>query len=108
MNENMNLIYWVIGALIVLVLVLATGLLILSDRSAKTSAKQHPENTLDKLEIIIRLLMGGARLTPQKWDDDAVKMWATSIGLTVEELPNGDVIFKRPPPVPTVTPTASG
>lgn len=106
---DMNVVYWVIGALIVMVLALLTGFIIVSDRSVKTSAKQYPENTLDKYEVIIRLLFGAAKLTPAKWDDDAVKSWTATMGLSIEELPDGSVLFKRSEPsAPTVTPTAGG
>jgi len=93
---NMDVIYWVIGALIVLIMVLVTGFILVSDRSVKTSANQHPAGTLDKLEVIIRLLYSGARITPAMWDDDAVLEWAKSNGFQAEKDATGGLVLKRP------------
>lgn len=97
---NMDVIYWVIGALIVLIMVLVTGFILVSDRSVKTSATQHPAGTLDKLEVIIRLLYSGARITPATWDDEAVLEWAKGNGFQAEKDAAGGLVLKRPAVTP--------
>lgn len=104
---NMDVIYWVIGALIVLIMVLVTGFILVSDRSVKTSANQHPAGTLDKLEVIIRLLYSGARITPAAWDDEAVLAWAKSNGFEADRDAAGTLVLKRPA-LPTTTAQAVG
>lgn len=94
-NEIFNI---VVPALILVILALVTGIIIISNKSVKTSGDQHPADTLDKLITLMQILYTGAQITKSPVDNDGIKAWAKTFGIIVEELPSGDVVFKRPPP----------
>lgn len=104
-NELFNI---VVPALILVILALVTGVILIANKSIKTSGEQYPAAAQDKLITVLQILYTGAQITKSPVDNDGLKTWAKAFGLTYDELPNGDVVFKRPAQAPTVTPTASG
>lgn len=101
-NELFNI---VVPALILVILALVTGVILISNKSIKTSGEQYPADSQDKLITVLQILYMGAQITSSPVDNDGLKRWAKMFGLTYDELPNGDVVFKRPVQPPTVTPS---
>ena len=104
-NELFNI---VVPALILVVLALVTGIILISNKSIKTSGEQYPADSQDKLITVLQILYTGAQITKSTVDNEGLKAWAKAFGLTFEELANGDVIFKRPSAAPPAAPHAVG